>query len=510
MPGPVIHRRPVDGDGGHLLSLQRAMRWLRLLGIAIVLTQSWLYQLLHPVLLLVVVGLEIAVVASQGRLLAEGLPRATLHRRAMMLLVADMVAAYLIGTLFTPDEAWIGYYFYPLLSLEAAAVVGLWAGLTVTGISIVVYLAQLVLYVAFGHVAEPRTVAAAATLIAMTGGFVAAYAHLAGRGQEHLRALLSLTTELARHERQGEAIRHIDRRLYATIGARVRSVAVRDPDGWYRIIRWQTGEQRTLSSEQLLRAFGDASDLTRHFEAGDAVTVETDPWSLVTAALGLPEWASAITLVPIVSEGRWIGMLPVLWPTRTVPDADQLRLLHGLAGQVGLALARSELEQMRRDATVDPLTLLPNRRAIGAELAAFVARARRSGGQFGVLLLEFDRNDPATGPDDATLRSVAVAVRGALRGGDVAGRQDDDRLLVIAAGADTAAARILAGRIAAEIASMADGASLHLAVGIAAFPENGLEAADLVDAAEADLAATSSRPAAMADLVVDEAEAALA
>jgi diguanylate cyclase (GGDEF)-like protein len=506
----VVHRRPADGDGDHLVRFQRAMLWVRLLVTGIVLTQGWLYQMVHPAILWLAVGIELAVMASQGRLLADGVSRAALHRRAIALLVADLVAVYILGTLDTPDQAWIGYYFYPLLSLEATLIAGVWAGVIVTGMSVVVYLAQLVLYVSFGHAAEPRSALAAVTLIAMTGGFVTLYAHMARRGHDHLRALLSLTSELARHETQSQAIRHIDRRLHEAIGARIRSVVVRDVDGQYRITRWQTGEQRILTPEQLLHVFDDAGDLAKRLEAGDAVTVETDPWSLVTAALGLPEWASALTLVPIVAEGRWAGMLPVLWPTRTIPDGDQLRLLHGLAGQIGLALARGELEQMRRDATVDPLTGLLNRRAIGAELQAFVARAARSGGPLAVLLLELDRDGLAIDPADATLRSVAVAIRGVLRNGDVAGRQDVDRLLVIAADADADAARTLAGRITAEIASVPGAESLRFAIGIAALPDDGPSASDLVEAADAALAVAAPRSPAHAYLAGDQDEVALA
>jgi diguanylate cyclase (GGDEF)-like protein len=219
------------------------------------------------------------------------------------------------------------------------------------------------------------------------------------------------------------------------------------------------------------------------------VTIETDPWSLVTATLGLPEWTSAVTLVPIPAEGRWVGMLPVLWPGRTIPHADQLRLLYGLAGQIGLALARGELEQMRRDATVDPLTGLLNRRATNAELLAFVARATRSGGRLAVLLLDLDRDLPAADPADTTLRAVAMAVRRALRGGDVAGRQDDNRLLVIAADAGADDARSLAGRIAAEVAAVPGAGALRMAVGVAAFPDDGPSAGDMIDAAEAALSA---------------------
>lgn len=515
-PRIELHRRPVEGDADDLLRFQHTMFWLRLLGIVIVLTQGGLYQMADPVMLWLAVGIIAGVIAVQGRLLDAPISASEVRARATALLVADAIAVYLIGTVFTRDVEWIGYYFYPLLSLEATLVVGLWAGIVVTALSVVAYLAQLVIHVSFGHLVEPRSAVAAVSLIGATGGFVTIHAHMASRGQDHLRAMLHLTSALARHESQAEAMRHLDRQLHAAIGARVRSVAIREVDGRYRLTTWQTGEERFLTREQLLRAFGNVDEMSRRLAVGDAVTVETDAWSVVTASLGLPEWATAVTLVPIVAEGRWVGVLPVLWPTRAVPDADQLRLLYGLAGQVGLALARRELEQMRRDATVDPLTGLLNDRAIGAELQAFVARAARAGGRLAVLMVDLETMSPAPGaairrpsePPEAVFRAASQAIRSALRGGDVAGRHGADRLLVIAADADGESAGSLAERIAERLAAVEGIETLRVSAGVASFPVDGPTAADLVDAADAALAPLPALAGAAADASRDAGEAA--
>lgn len=506
-PRIELHRRPVEGDADDLLRFQNTMFWLRLLGIVIVLTQGGLYEMADPLMLWLAVGIIAGVVAVQGRLLGAPVAASDVRGRATALLVADAVAVYLIGTVFTRDVESIGYYFYPLLSLEATLVVGLWAGIVMTALSVVAYLAQLVVHVSFGHLVEPRSAIAAVSLIGATGGFVTIYAHISSRGQDHLRAMLHLTSALARHESLAEAMRHLDRRLHAAIGGRVRSVAIREVDGRYRLTTWQTGEERYLTPEQLLRAFGNVDEMSRRLAVGDAVTVETDAWSVVTASLALPEWATAVTLVPIVAEGRWVGVLPVLWPTRTVPDEDQLRLLYGLAGQVGLALARGELEQVRRDATVDPLTGLLNERAIGAELQAFTARAARAGGRLAVLMLELEATAPTVGPTmrrpadapETVFRAAAQAIRSALRSGDVAGRQAADRLLVIAADADGDSAGSLAGRIAERLAGVAGIDTLRVSAGIASFPVDGPTAADLIDAADAALAPLASAAAAPED-----------
>ena len=496
-PSPVafVHKRPVEDEADDQLAFQRVMLWLRMLGIAIILTQGWLYEMLHPALLWAVVLLEVVVVATQGRILTPGLSLATLRRRATLLLAADLLAVYLIGTNFTADPHWIGYYFYPLMSLEAAIIAGLWAGVGVTLLSVIVYCVQLVLHELMVPGFEPKSAMAAISLIALTGGFMTMYAHLSGRGRNHLRAMLHLTSALARHEHQAEAIRHLDGRLHAALGARVRSVAVREGNG-VRIVGTKAADERTLTRAQLARGLGDLETMAGHLEAGESVTLETDAWAVLTATLGLPEWAMSITLVPIVAEGRWVGVMPVLWPTRTIPDRDQVRLLNGLAGQLGLTLARDELARMRRDATVDPLTGLLNRRAIGAELDAFVSRAVRSGGRLAVLVCDFDRDESATGPADAMLPSVAIAIRGALRTGDVAGRHGENRVLIVAADADAGAARALSHRIIAAVAGVPGGSGLRVSIGVAALPDDGPTAGDLLDAADAAIiAAAPSTPA---------------
>jgi diguanylate cyclase (GGDEF)-like protein len=499
-PAVTVHVRPVEGDADELLAFQNVMLWLRLAGVAVILTQGWMYAMLTPLILLATVAFVLAVVVLQVRLLAEELPLAKLRQRATILLVADLLAVYVIGTNFIADPQWIGFYFYPLVSLEAGLVAGAWVGLGVTGLSVTVYLAQLVLHTMLGFSIELRGALGGVSLIAMVGGFMALYADLAGRGRSHLRAMLHLTSTLARHSTRTDAVQHLDHRLHAALGARVRSVMVRDPGGTTHLIEWRSETERVLTSAQLHRAFGGGVPFEAHMEAGEALSVDTDAWSVVTATLGLPEWVASVTLVPILAEDRWIGVLPVLWPARTTPDRDQLRLLHGLAGQIGLAMARGELEQMRRDATVDPLTGLLNRRAIGAELSAFVARSARSNGRLAVVLLEFRRPAGDAGSGDATLQIAANAIRSMLRNGDVAGRHDDDRLLVIAADADPEKAQGLRRRIETVIGNTPETVGLRAAIGIACYPDDGPTAGDLVDAAETAIGAASTRGSARPQL----------
>lgn len=85
---------------------------------------------------------------------------------------------------------------------------------------------------------------------------------------------------------------------------------------------------------------------------------------------------------------------------------------------------------------------------------------------------------------DAVLRSVATAVRGALRQGDVVGRYGGDELLVVAADADADAAAALAERIRAAVAVVAAADGVDMTIGIAVYPVDGPAESDLMAAAD--------------------------
>jgi len=495
VPRASVHVRPATGEADDLLGFQQVMLWLRMVGLLVVGTQAPLYRLLHPALLAPVFVIVLAVIVAQGRVLAPGMPVEALRRRSLAFLAADLAAVYLVGTTFAADVLWVGFYFYPLMALEATIIAGVSAGAVVTGLSTVVYLAQLVLHRQLGNPVEARSVIAALTLIAMSGGTMALYAHLARRGHRHLRLLLELTSALALQDSEPDAIRQLDRRLHEATGARIRTIAVREPGGAVRVRRGHAVEERMIDRPALGRAFGDLAALDERFEAGEAVTLETDPWSIVTVSLGLPDWARSVTIVPIFAEGSWVGIMPVLWTVPTVPDRDAIRLFYGLADQMGLALARADLAQARETATIDRLTGLLNRRAIIEAAEAYVARAVRVDGRAAVLLVELDGLGMLDGrrQGDALLREVASAVRRSLRQGDVAGRYDADRLLVVAADADETAAAALAARIQGAAHAAVGGAGVSVTVGTAAYPARATTAAGLI--AEADRALDAQPPA---------------
>ena len=312
---------------------------------------------------------------------------------------------------------------------------------------------------------------------------------LAERGRRDLRALLDLTAALAQQQHETETLELLDRRLHEAVGGRVRSVALRDDEGNFLLVRWHSPERRRLDRAGVEAVLGSIEPISGRFAAGQSMTYPVEAGSPLLDALGLPDWVRAVTLVPIFLEGRWVGVLPVLWPSDLVPDEHQLRLLYGLASQMGLSLAQGQLQRVRAEAATDPLTSLFNRRAITDELAAYVARARRSGGRTAVLFCDLDGfkavNDKlGHEAGDEVLKDVGASVRAAIREGDVVGRYGGDELLVVAADADAEDAVLLAQRVRAAVREAASEHGVDVTVGIAVYPRDGETGAELMVAAD--------------------------
>jgi diguanylate cyclase (GGDEF)-like protein/PAS domain S-box-containing protein len=176
-------------------------------------------------------------------------------------------------------------------------------------------------------------------------------------------------------------------------------------------------------------------------------------------------------LVAAVSDGRdhemeaWLrhadgSRHPVR--VRTTPIRDDAGTVIGAVevfdDETDLVAARRQAEAAQRDALVDELTRLPNRRFLGMMLAARLEDLQRYGTPFSVLMADIDHfklvNDQyghATG--DEALRVVAATLKGAVRAGDLVGRWGGEEFMVLAQHASGPQAMALAERLRALVAS---------------------------------------------------------
>ncbi|MBK1726469.1 EAL domain-containing protein [Halorhodospira neutriphila] len=214
---------------------------------------------------------------------------------------------------------------------------------------------------------------------------------------------------------------------------------------------------------------------------------EAVPWQGAARELGY----SAVAACPLQAGGEVIGALAV-YAGRTDFFSDEVvRLIEELAGDVGYALDRFELEERTRYlAAHDLVTGLPNRAQMLDRLEQALTRWRRFGGRLAVLFLDLDRfkgvND-AFGHEvgDQLLQEVAQRLLGVTREMDTVCRQGGDEFLLLLPEIDSAEdAAQVAEKVVAALASPFCLAGTELVVtpsiGISLCPEDGVEADTLV------------------------------
>jgi diguanylate cyclase (GGDEF)-like protein len=241
----------------------------------------------------------------------------------------------------------------------------------------------------------------------------------------------------------------------------------------------------THDAEQLLSVFAVAaaeatSARGSRIAAADGSVVEH----------GEPDAEGKRLVLPLTAAGERFGTLEL------VGDAfskEQRMNAASLVAHAVIALENARLHGMvERQALVDGLTGLANRRACSEALQAEVARAERLRTPLSVALADLDGfkdvNDAhghAVG--DQVLRSFGDVLRETLRESDVAGRWGGEEFLLLLPGADEEGAAQLVERVRAELAARsipgAPGLHVTASFGVAEYgPRSGPE--QLVAAAD--------------------------
>jgi diguanylate cyclase (GGDEF)-like protein len=190
-------------------------------------------------------------------------------------------------------------------------------------------------------------------------------------------------------------------------------------------------------------------------------------------------WSQRETATLVTELLVWLVVAAAVMAAMAVVRAQRLGL-------------RQEGERARRQARVDPLTGLLNRRAFDEALANATDRSRMSGDPLSVLVGDIDDfkdfNDRYGHLEgDRVLQRVAESLRAALRRPDVAYRWGGDEFAVILPEADQGGAEQVAQRVRAAVARTTgpSGASVGFATGVAEFdPDSGQAADELLAAAD--------------------------
>jgi diguanylate cyclase (GGDEF)-like protein len=209
---------------------------------------------------------------------------------------------------------------------------------------------------------------------------------------------------------------------------------------------------------------------------------------------GIPEGEEKIE-VPLTAGQVSFGSLVLFGDSF---DDEERMTAVSLASQAVVALDNARLHRIvERQALVDGLTGLPNRRQCEETLAAELARLERFGGPLAVVVADLDWfkdvNDRYGHPSgDAVLREFAQLLQETLRDVDLAGRWGGEEFLLILPGTDLEGGARVADRIrsalAGRIVLSADGSPIPVTAsfGVAATPPAST-AAELFSAADAAL-----------------------
>ena len=177
------------------------------------------------------------------------------------------------------------------------------------------------------------------------------------------------------------------------------------------------------------------------------------------------------------------------WLSLSVAEDDQENVRHIVRVFTDITEIREAEEQIRHNATHDPLTGLPNRFLLDDRLEHDLAEAKRGGGGLAVLLLDLDDlkniNDTlGHAQGDVLLVEVAERIAKVLRESDSVGRVAGDEYAIILTDVkDPAQVESTARRLLEAVASPCrlDAEDVHVtaSIGVALFPTDGMDATSL-------------------------------
>jgi diguanylate cyclase (GGDEF)-like protein len=174
-------------------------------------------------------------------------------------------------------------------------------------------------------------------------------------------------------------------------------------------------------------------------------------------------------------------------------------------GYILTASNNTELHRLRAQTTetgerenalayTDTLTGLPNRQLFNDRLGMALAVAHRQLGKVALLFLDLDgfkKVNDTLGHDagDALLKQVATRIQAQVRGTDTVARLGGDEFTIILSIRDRADAEQVANKLLVAIRAPytlnGEEANIGTSIGVALFPQDGQQAADLIRKADA-------------------------
>lgn len=201
------------------------------------------------------------------------------------------------------------------------------------------------------------------------------------------------------------------------------------------------------------------------------------------------------TCVPMQAQGEVIGLFHLRWKAPQPPPlADQLAAT--VAEHITLSLSNLRLrEDLRSQSIRDPLTGVFNRRYMEEAFTHELYRAARHSRPVGVIMLDVDHfkaiNDAhGHAYGDNLLKALAAYLKNRLRGEDILCRYGGEEFTIILPDTTLENTLALAERLRSEIQALElePGSPplepIRISLGVAAFPEHGRNAEELLKSAD--------------------------
>jgi two-component system cell cycle response regulator len=206
----------------------------------------------------------------------------------------------------------------------------------------------------------------------------------------------------------------------------------------------------------------------------------------------------SLLVVPLIVKDQVIGTFTVAAQRAAAFPTDRREMLGVIANQVATSMQNARMyEVVEEQATTDGLTGLVNHRTFQERFSAMLGRAERRSFAVSLLLTDIDHfkkvNDTYGHPTgDEVLRRVAAILKASARKIDIVARYGGEEFAIVLEGTDRAGARQLAERIRQEVAQQTFASpkgnfQATLSIGVAGYPDDAREKAEIIARADQSL-----------------------